>query len=329
MPSRNHISVTVTDVAWSITQDDHDDIFRNSSADPLDGSGSMKSGGGAGSTENHHLNHPFQIFSLSGGLRMADDSLIATAGSNGVVLVWRACDLLTSGIFPEDRGREQKKAPHNLLKQYYKNHKSGSFGGGFGAGKLSYSPDSTVGHPEAILVEHSKAVKLAWHPRLPGLLLTASLDGTAKLWERTPEVDVEYETGKSKKSNTRPSSSRWNWLAGAISNSQDDEYEYSSKNFTWKCKHVFKPNCGAIRDVRWNNFNDDMFAMVTQSGFLVVYHILVSHRPTVRIAAHAREATTLDWHPTKPYTIATGGVDRTVKGTQYQASANAYASSQK
>ena len=33
----------------------------------------------------------------------------------------------------------------------------------------------------------------------------------------------------------------------------------------------------------------------------------------VRIAAHAREATSLDWHPTKPFVIATGGVDKTVK----------------
>jgi len=36
-------------------------------------------------------------------------------------------------------------------------------------------------------------------------------------------------------------------------------------------------------------------------------------RPMVRIAAHAREATCLDWHPTKPFVIATGGVDKTVK----------------
>lgn len=40
------------------------------------------------------------------------------------------------------------------------------------------------------------------------------------------------------------------------------------------------------------------------------FHIL---RPMVRIAAHAREATSLDWHPTKPYVIATGGVDKTLK----------------
>ena len=39
----------------------------------------------------------------------------------------------------------------------------------------------------------------------------------------------------------------------------------------------------------------------------------MNHRPTLRIAAHAREATTLDWHPTKPYMIATGGVDMKVK----------------
>jgi hypothetical protein len=35
----------------------------------------------------------------------------------------------------------------------------------------------------------------------------------------------------------------------------------------------------------------------------------------VKIAAHAGDATSLDWHPTRPYVIATGGSgDRCVKG---------------
>jgi len=36
--------------------------------------------------------------------------------------------------------------------------------------------------------------------------------------------------------------------------------------------------------------------MVTNNGFRVVYYTIVPHRPAVRIAAHAREATTVDWY---------------------------------
>jgi hypothetical protein len=42
----------------------------------------------------------------------------------------------------------------------------------------------------------------------------------------------------------------------------------------------------------------------------------VASRAIVKIVAHTGDATTLDWHPTRPYVIATGGAgDRCVKGT--------------
>jgi WD40 repeat protein len=56
-----------------------------------------------------------------------------------------------------------------------------------------------------------------------------------------------------------------------------------------------------------------VFAIVTDSGFLLLYDIM-NNRPIVRIAAHAREATSLDWHPWRRNILATGGSDRTVKG---------------
>ena len=42
----------------------------------------------------------------------------------------------------------------------------------------------------------------------------------------------------------------------------------------------------------------------------------VPMRAMAKIAAHTVDATCLDWHPTRPYVIATGGAgDRCVKGT--------------
>jgi len=284
------INVDVSDVAWSIcqTQDEDDQSIKlpdHLSTPEL--SASRRNGKGDLQDYGHDTkNDPFEaIFSMPGDLRMADDSLIAAAGSNGTVLVWRACDLLR-GLY----ANRNKQA--DVYKHFY---------GNFGAKPFDQS-SSSIGYPEAVLVEHSKAVKVAWHPHLPNLLLTASLDGTAKLWERSEDVDTD--------SFRQPVESKWSWL-GALSTSQFDDAQ--ERSFSWKCKQVFKPNCGGIREVKWSSFSDDLFAMVTNNGFLVVYYTIVPHRPTVRIAAHAREATTLDWHPTKPYVIATGGVDMKVK----------------
>lgn len=59
-----------------------------------------------------------------------------------------------------------------------------------------------------------------------------------------------------------------------------------------------------------------VFALVTDTGHLIIYNINHPERPWEKIGAHGAEASTLDWHPTRPYVIATGGVaDRSVKST--------------
>ena len=66
------------------------------------------------------------------------DSIVAAAGSNGVVVVWSA----RRSFFAEGDGSASSMANQQ---------------------------------PEAILSQHSRAVnRLAWHPRRPGLLLSAS-----------------------------------------------------------------------------------------------------------------------------------------------------------
>lgn len=55
---------------------------------------------------------------------------------------------------------------------------------------------------------------------------------------------------------------------------------------------------------------------MTDSGHLIVYNINQSEIPWEKIAAHDKGASTLDWHPTRPYVIATGGsADKSVKST--------------
>jgi len=82
---------------------------------------------------------------------------------------------------------------------------------------------------------------------------------------------------------------------------------------SWHCVSTYQPKCEAVRDIKWNPFIDDVFAMVTDNGMLCVYDIRFN-KPLLRENAHSGEATTVDWHPTRKYTIATGGGrDRSVK----------------
>lgn len=322
--SRN-IAISITDVAWSKRQHNDESLgkSRSKSNDYTDMSQSSTSDGQKNEVPatTDTKKDPFQsIVSMPDDLLMADDSLIAAAGSNGVVVVWRTCDILGGGIGGDDL-------------KFSGRHFFGRGGGGDSAGRAnknnmqsreSMDPflflhqsrnhqrrndtrgNSAIGKPEAILVEHNRAVNcIAWHRHRPGIFLTGSQDGTVKMFERR-EVKKEGDIDSQKRSNENY---KWKWFAKSTSSTL-------VKSYVWHYTGCFKPNCGPIRDIKWSHGDDDLFAMVTNNGFLVVHNMAIMNngRPMVRIAAHAREATTLDWHPTEPYIIATGSVDRTVKG---------------
>jgi hypothetical protein len=299
---------------------------------------------------NNLMKDPLQsIISMPEDLLMVDDSLIAAAGSNGVVVIWRTCDILGGG-FGNNKSHNfgwrgsggggsggsrsassgggggsgvskffgggnrnnftNNNKDHFQFLQNYMNHQTGGGGGGGGNNRNrmaeSNASSTAIGQPEAVLVEHTRAVnRIAWHRRRPGVFLTASQDATVKMFERR-EDKTEEDLDNQKRNNE---SSKWNWFGKSTSSSH-------VKSYSWHYIGCFKPNCGPIQDIQWSHCNDDLFAMVTSNGFLVVHNaqLVNNGRPMVRIAAHAREATTLDWHPIDPYIIATGSVDKTVKG---------------
>lgn len=144
-------------------------------------------------------------------------------------------------------------------------------------------------------------------------------DATVKLWER--------REGLPKKGRDNDSRKRFGLFNMALNQ--------NAREYTWVCKSTFQPKSEAVREIQWSKFHDDgepksrflsakdfagshtssVFALVTVSGSLVIYSMHVSWKSIVKIAAHAGDATSLDWHPTRPYVIATGGSgDRCVKG---------------
>jgi len=86
----------------------------------------------------NNMNSNINLFSS-----LAEDSVVAAAGSNGVVVAWHARTALLEDIS--------------------------------GSTRSGQTPPAILGQPEAVLAEHTRAVnRLAWHSRKHDLLLSAS-----------------------------------------------------------------------------------------------------------------------------------------------------------
>ena len=239
-----------------------------------------------------------------------DDSLIAAAGSNGIVIVWSAKKLLfsDSGIPPTTK----KLGGFNSLTS------SSASSAAFLAKK------QRTQQPEGILDQHTRAINgMAWHPTISGLLLTASQDGTIKLWQRKaltrPEPNEESGDKKPQEQSPHHQRSWWGGVVGGGSRNDgrgsptaddDDAIKYS-----WGCRATYSlGEQDAVRDIRWNVLVPEIFGVVTSNGNLVVYNMNVTIKALVKIAAHTGDASSLDWHPRWPFVVATGGSsDRFVK----------------
>mmetsp|Transcript_15537 Transcript_15537/g.37268 ORF Transcript_15537/g.37268 Transcript_15537/m.37268 type:complete len:1079 (+) Transcript_15537:74-3310(+) len=348
------ININVTDVAWSLPQsyviDNGTGALENTGNSlPRGGDGAATPGTHGSSdsagfsdsyeellvpmdvqeSEKHSSNEqhypPFikRIYIVGGDHSaspiLEDTSVVAAAGSNGVIAAWSA---------------------HSLISAPPSSNNSGG-GGLFHARKSvgrsqQVSTTASIGQPEAAFLAHSRAVnRLAWHPtgRRPYLLLTASQDGSVKLWDRRATSSPTLAAGaRSVRHSAAPvSQSAFNlnaktWFgfgsAQTFPNAQMPTNAIA-RTATWHCVSTYQPKCEAVRDIKWNPFIDDVFAMVA-GEWLCLYDIRIN-KPLVKESTHAGDATSVDWHPTQKYTIATGGGrDRSVKVWDVESSLNAY-----
>jgi hypothetical protein len=259
--SSNNINVILTDVAWS--KPIHANTGNGNgtgtgtgekpppthSGDGNSGTHSNYSSISSSSSKKHHKNNHTTKHTGKGGQgqhKTADStstakttdskdqntvgtgtSLIAAAGSNGVIVVWTAETLLEgeSGQFPA---------------------------------------------PDAILSQHVRAVnRLAWHPRRPGLLLSASQDGTVILWERQRSNNSAdpQRRGQSKQSSKQGFS-----FFGGIKSSQSNQ----KRSYAWICRATFEPKSEAVRDIQWSPFHDDGTCVVLHFVLSVLLYVLYS-----------------------------------------------------
>lgn len=126
----------------------------------------------------------------------------------------------------------------------------------------------------ARLHEHSRQVhKLAFNPFQGHLLLSASQDGTVRLW---------------------------------------DLRQVGSDIITWRSRYKFSGQSDGVRDVRWSPTDGVEFAFGTDGGTVQKWDIRAHSMRLLRINAHDRICTAVDWHPDGKHLVS-AGQDRHLK----------------
>lgn len=246
-----------------------------------------------------------------------DNSLVAAAGSNGTVVVWH----VAQALFPLTKEAHLSPTETAYANEFSRQNPHRR------QDRQKQQQPTLFGQPEAILTGHSRAVnRLAFNPRKPHFLLTASQDATVKLWERRAIDSCNGSNASSVDGSSAAGGSVLLSLFGIHNNTlggNKAKVADSSSPPSWQCVATFQPKSDAVRDIMWSPFHDDVFAMTTDSGYLIIYDTRVVARPFLRLAAHAGECTSVDWHPSRNFVLATGGGrDRSVKVWDVEQSLN-------
>uniref|UniRef100_A0A7S1BZV0 Uncharacterized protein n=2 Tax=Corethron hystrix TaxID=216773 RepID=A0A7S1BZV0_9STRA len=118
--------------------------------------------------------------------------LLAAAASNGVIVIWDSCNLVmedvTTGGALQGKSAMTSAATSSPSANFTTSAASPSDASSPAGGGPPPVHPVHFGRPEAVLAEHQRAVnRLAWSPFCPTMLLSASQDGTIKLWDRKME----------------------------------------------------------------------------------------------------------------------------------------------
>lgn len=178
-------------------------------------------------------------------------SLIAAAGSNGVILVWNAetlLDLLTQTPSDSVASESQQQPQQN-------------------------QPLA----PDAVLSQYGRDInRLAWHPTKHGLLLSASQDGTVRLWERRKllpsdnengpndpnEIPASHDGASFNKITPRVGGGMFSSLSGNIMIPKQIPVGPIPKktSYQWHIRTTFEPKSEAVRDIKWSpHYEDGMY----------------------------------------------------------------------
>lgn len=131
------------------------------------------------------------------------------------------------------------------------------------------------------LHEHTRQVhRIAFNPYQPAFLLSGSQDGTIRLWDLRALGGGESGGGRSVK--------------------------------TCNSFKRYLANGEGIRDVKWAPNDGYTFAVATENGSVQKWNLTKDNAPTLRLHAHDRSCSAIDWHPDGRY-LASGSTEKLIK----------------
>ena len=88
----------------------------------------------------------------------------------------------------------------------------------------------------------------------------------------------------------------------------------ASKNISSQVLKFGQRGLGATKDVQFNPFIDNVFAEVSENGTLKIWDRRNSDKPVMsKMKAHLNHITSVSWHPSSHWILATGSKDKTAK----------------
>lgn len=191
-------------------------------------------------------------------------SMIAVAGSNGVIAIWNVATLL--GLDDTEATKDNyHKITHDTSHHNYKgNNNTVPYPPLRTTVQITSTPSLMAQQPSAILNHHVRQVNaLAFHPMKHGLLLSASQDCTVIVWEQrkstasTPTTTNPHANNNYKTNNHQQQQFGLKGLFGAFGGTQQPVSSSLSQqsfqhSYTWHCRTTFTPKSEAIRDVQWS-----------------------------------------------------------------------------
>lgn len=142
-------------------------------------------------------------------------------------------------------------------------------------GKLMLYDINRAGVELAQLHDHNRQVhKLAFNPHQGYYLLSASQDGTVKLWDLRA-------------------------MAGGRS------------VMSFRSSRTYHANADGIRDVKWSPIDGTEFACATDAGYIQRWDFRRVNAPLLKVTAHSKMCQAIDWHPDGKHLVS-GGADKMV-----------------